>query len=216
MNLHDIDRVQAQLDLESAAGTFLGGPNKRYLQAGQMQFDLLKQAGLLPSHKVVDIGAGPLRAGLWLMDYLEPGNYYAIEPSRDALQAGIRILGTDRISNRQPQFFYNADFDCAVVGAHIDFGIARSIWTHAPFSDIERLLASWSECGHGRLFASFLRAYGRPYRGADWVGISHTSSKPGLVRYRLRDIQIAASDVGLQVKRHKGQRMGGQHWLEIS
>jgi hypothetical protein len=66
--------------------TFLGFPSADFEKAGREQLSYLLLAGLNPDSKVVDVGCGVLRAGYWLIHFLDPGCYFGIEPHRGGLR----------------------------------------------------------------------------------------------------------------------------------
>ena len=47
---------------------------------GRDQFEHLVQLGLKPHHRVLEIGCGALRAAVWIIEYLDEGRYYCLEP----------------------------------------------------------------------------------------------------------------------------------------
>ena len=74
---------------------------RRYLKAGPLhlwrrkrafQIRFLREQGLQPSHRLLDIGCGPLRGGLPLIDYLDVGNYTGLEAREEVLEAARREL----------------------------------------------------------------------------------------------------------------------------
>jgi hypothetical protein len=56
------------------------GPPTQYDAMAATQFRLLTTLGLREHHRLLDFGGGSLRAGRLLIPYLQPGNYYGIEP----------------------------------------------------------------------------------------------------------------------------------------
>ena len=48
-------------------------------EIGKLQFDFLISRGLKPHHVFLDIACGSLRAGRFLIPYLDAGNYLGIE-----------------------------------------------------------------------------------------------------------------------------------------
>jgi len=58
----------------------------RWDKAGNIQFQFLIQEGLKPELTLLDIGCGPLRAGLLFIKYLAPGNYTGIDISQEAIK----------------------------------------------------------------------------------------------------------------------------------
>ncbi len=55
--------------------------HERWLALGEMQFAYLKEHGLRPEMRMLDIGCGNLRAGWRFIEYLDSGNYYGIDIS---------------------------------------------------------------------------------------------------------------------------------------
>ena len=66
------------------------GPPLQYDFMGATQFRLLCSLGLRAHHQVLDLGCGSLRAGRFLINYLEPGNYCGIEPNKWLIDEGIK------------------------------------------------------------------------------------------------------------------------------
>ena len=50
--------------------------------------DYIKGRGLQPKEKFLDFGSGALRNGIWLIKYLDTGNYYGIEHNTSMFEAG--------------------------------------------------------------------------------------------------------------------------------
>jgi hypothetical protein len=70
----------------------------------------------------LDIGCGCLRAGYWLIHFLNPRCYFGMEPNRTMLEAGIeKILEPGLIDLKRPRFDCNADFDFSIFGERFDF-----------------------------------------------------------------------------------------------
>ena len=53
------------------ATQFLGVPLEHFESGGREQLTYLLRAGLNPHSKVCDVGCGVLRAGYWLIHFLE-------------------------------------------------------------------------------------------------------------------------------------------------
>jgi SAM-dependent methyltransferase len=200
-----------------ALEVFSGGPLKDFEAAGRLQLVTLLEQGLTPQSNVLDVGCGCLRAGWWLMHFLEPGRYFGIEPNRQMLQAGLdEIAGIELVETKRPSFAHNDDFDLSVFGGTFDYVLARSVWTHASKPQIEAMLDSFAAGGHKVLLASYLPAKRRDdYRDAHWVGRSHRSDKSGTVAHRFSWVKAVCAERGLAVEELPGRVFNRQHWLSI-
>lgn len=67
------------MTMEGDYKSCFGGGATEWLQRGKFQLDVLLWRGLLPSNTVLDVGCGPLRAGVHIIDFLDAGNYYGID-----------------------------------------------------------------------------------------------------------------------------------------
>ena len=75
---------------------------------------------------------GCLRAGYWLIHFLDPGCYCGIEPHRQRVELGLTyLLEPGLAETKRPRFDRNPHFDSSVFGEKFDFFLARAIWTHA-------------------------------------------------------------------------------------
>jgi SAM-dependent methyltransferase len=199
---------------------FFGVPIAGFERAGRQQFILLVMAGLEPKSMVLDLGCGVLRAGYWLIQFLDPGCYYGIEPNRERIETGRRfILEPDIERVKQPRFDTNPEFDSGVFGVKFDFFLAYSIWTHASKPQIETMLDNFLR--HSKPAGVFLTSIlpadwaRRDYRGKGWFGTSHESDQPGCIRHSLKWIRSECRRRGLRM-RSLGRERDGQTWLQIS
>ena len=70
---------------------FLVGPTSLWKMKQDFQIKFLKENGLLPIHKFIDIGCGTLRGGIPLIQYLNIANYYGIDVRELALDEGKKV-----------------------------------------------------------------------------------------------------------------------------
>ena len=79
---------------------FVGG---MWEEIGSLQFDFLKKSGLTPLHRLVDIGCGCLRGGVYFVPYLEKSHYYGIDINASLIEAGRKeLFKTAGISTSSP------------------------------------------------------------------------------------------------------------------
>jgi SAM-dependent methyltransferase len=128
---------------------------------GQLQLDFMIAQGLEPSSVFLDIGCGPLRAGIRFVDYLDAGNYYGIDINESMLEIGYDVELPERLRAKLPRenLLCTDRFDCDF-GVEFDAAIAQSVFTHIPLNDIRLCLyrvAKQMKVG-GRLAATFFEA----------------------------------------------------------
>jgi SAM-dependent methyltransferase len=173
--------------------TFLGGPAHEFEAMGRLQLITLLRCGLYPHSKVVDLGCGSLRGGYWLINFLQPGNYFGIEPNVEMLAVGKKeILGPRLLEEKRPRFLTNDRFDLGEFSEVFDFFVACSVWIHACKRQIRAMLDSFDSWGadNAVFLANYLPAkHGKDYTGDQWVGRSHEGGTPGVVRHEFRWIQ---------------------------
>lgn len=108
------------------------GPPRQWDFMGATQFRLLCALGLRHHHRLLDVGCGSLRAGQFLMLYLDKGHYYGIEPNKWLIDDMIaRELGEEFARIRAPNFSHRDDFDATEFNVLFDFIVAQSIFSHA-------------------------------------------------------------------------------------
>jgi SAM-dependent methyltransferase len=112
-------------------------------EVGELQLRFLRAHGLLPEHRVLDLGCGALRAGIHLVRYLESGHYYGLDLNSHLINAGYeRELWPLGLAAKLPldHLKVSADFGASQFGVAFDFVIAHSVWTHLPLDEIGRCL----------------------------------------------------------------------------
>ncbi len=127
-------------------------------EIGKLQFEFMLTHGLLPQHRLLDVGCGSLRGGVHFVRYLEKGNYYGVDQDQWLLDAGLRHeLKDEGLADRQPLLLCRDDFDFSAFGTTFDFAIAQSVFTHLPWNSILRCLYNAQQVlkPGGRFFATF-------------------------------------------------------------
>ncbi len=177
--------------------------------------------GLTPQSKVLDIGCGVLRAGYWLIHFLEAGCYFGIEPSAERLAIGLNtILEPHILETKQPRFDANPTFETSVFNETFDYYLAYSVWTHASKQQIAVMLDNFlRDAKDDAVFlTTFLPADWRhvDYGGDQWVGTSHESDSPGCIHHSFRWIKSECRRRDLSVRVLGRDTTHGQTWLGIS
>lgn len=112
-------------------------------EMGRLQLEFMRAQGLLPRHRLLDLGCGSLRGGVQFVRYLDVGNYYGLDHNPSLLDAGYDTeLPAAGVQDRLPRrnLFCNPDFLLPVEDGFFDAGIAQSVFTHLTFNSIRRCL----------------------------------------------------------------------------
>lgn len=214
-----MERLQQAIE-ELSRTQFLGVPAKDFASGGREQLCYLLNAGLNPDSKVLDIGCGVLRAGYWLIHFLDAGGYHGIEPHPGRLEIGKHtVLEPEVLASKRPRFDSNANFDTSVFGEKFDFFLAYSIWTHASKTQIQVMLDGFLRDSKKQavFLTTYLPASWRfpDYQGDKWNGTSHECDVPGCIRHSRRWIRDECERRGLIVRELGKDRTHAQSWLEI-
>jgi len=124
------------------------------------------------------------------------------------------------VAAKRPEFDYNPYFDSSIFAIKFDYFLATSIWTHASKTQIEATLDSFvrDSVGTAVFLASYLPAQSTndDYQGDGWVGTSHVSSTPGVIRHALAWIKEECRKRRLHVQELPGEDFDSQLWLRLS
>ncbi len=170
------------------------GPEDRYDIMGALQFTLMTYfLGMRESNTLLDIGCGSLRAGRLFIPYLNPGNYFGIDPNLALVNKGLEYeLGEEIRGVKQPSFMYRADFSFRHFDTKFDFLLAQSVFSHASEDQIRLCFRNAKEVMHKEsVFAATFFKGKKDYKGDSWV-------YPDIVPYTFKTISnIAREEAGL-------------------
>lgn len=165
----------------------LAGPSRAWHINARNVVRFMIEVGLRPSHRLIDIGCGPLRAGLPLISYLNSGNYVGFDVRPNAIAAARERLTDRGLWRRNPNIFCGS-FDLDISEA--DFGLAFSVFIHLTddlVSEAMRFVASHIT---GRCYANV--SVGDRKEGK-WVDFP-SMSRP------IEFYEAAARDAGLSIR----------------
>ena len=94
------------------------------------QINFLKENGLKPDEKLIDIGCGTLRGGIPLIKYLNETNYCGLEVRENVLTEGRKELKEEGLENKHPHLVHFSDFDKLDFEAKFDKAFAFSVLIH--------------------------------------------------------------------------------------
>jgi hypothetical protein len=200
-------------DTAIAAGRHRDIVGGRWEETGRIELEILQEAGLLPHHHLLDIGAGALRLGCKAVPYLEPGHYWATDAARALLLAGYHAELTDPARLDPAQLIEDADFSFPGIPDTITHAIAFAVFPHMPARHITRALINLRrfERLESFLFTVFLAPNatlaGLPYRQPDGV-VTHLQRAP--YHMLVDDLVRLARDVNWRVSQRDALLPRGQ------
>jgi SAM-dependent methyltransferase len=157
----NIDYARPFTEEEIRAGRHRHRVGGKWDEMGPRQLEFLREQGLRPHHRLLDVGCGPLRAGRLFVDYLDPGHYYGIDVNASLLDAGYELELPEALRAKLPREHLRATkrFDCDF-GVPFDFAIANSVFTHVSLNKIRLCLHRLAQSMQpgGRFFATFFYA----------------------------------------------------------
>lgn len=188
------------------------GPPNLYDVIGAQQFIVLIEAGLRDYHTLLDIGCGSLRGGRLFIPYLQPGNYFGLEPNADLVHAGFtHELGHEIMDVKHPTFDHNDQCDTSVFGTDFDYALAQSVFTHLPLDLTHECLRSLSRTmkpGGQFLFTIFEGDTDTPNTGYVHKAYRRLAT--------LDDLAIEAGFRRLERLDHHYRHPRGQMWMKAT
>ncbi len=109
---------------------YLGGGEDQWNLRGAFQLFFLKEMGLSQDCHFLDIGCGPIRAGVYLIDYLNESHYYGIDYNQDFIQAAHQIVEDKNLLPKKPKLKVVDNFSFQELEAKFDYAIAFSVLNH--------------------------------------------------------------------------------------
>jgi SAM-dependent methyltransferase len=181
---------------------FVGG---MWDEIGSLQFEFLKNQGLVPGHRLMDIGCGCLRGGAHFVPYLERGHYYGIDLNASLIEAGQKeLLQNAANAGKAPDLRVTDRFDLAQFGVRFDYALAVSVFTHLYANHIGRCLVEVKNAlaPQGKFFATFFAAptplHLEPIAHLPGQIVTHFDRDP--FHYSFAEMEMLARFAGLSVE----------------
>ena len=181
MRINEYGRQLSQAEIDAKEHRELVGG--LWEEVGALQFAYLKVRGLLPSHRLLDIGCGALRGGLHFIRYLDAGNYYGLDVNASLIEAGRRELDEANLADRKPHLLVADGFELSPFATTFDYAIAVSVFSHLPMNHIIQCLAQTRQVL--RPGAHFLASYFEAPTKAYLAPLTHPPA--GMVSYYSAD-----------------------------
>lgn len=158
------DRYNYEGDLGGAL--YAVGDNAEFELDSQPRF--MRERGLKPNHTFLDFGCGCLRGTAGLIDYLDNGNFFGVDPSPGLIKFGFERCRRLKIKNTPTlHAIDNYDLD-VLLKKKFDFILSVSVFTHlmpdivpAVFSGIRKILKD-----DGSYYFTMYPADGKDFEGS--------------------------------------------------
>ena len=153
---HDYERQLDDAEIRANEHRELVGG--RWDEIGALQFEFVRQQGLQPSDRFLDVGCGSLRGGIHFIRHLEAGNYYGIDMNPTLIRAGRDVeLAAAGLADRKPVLLVNERFEFQRFETNFRFALALSVFTHIDINAIQRCLVNLADVLEpgGRFFATY-------------------------------------------------------------
>lgn len=204
-------------------GTHRGVVGGMWDEIGELQFNYVKEHGLTPNMRFLDVGCGCLRGGLHFINYLDTGCYYGIDLSQELMDAGYNTeLSQVGLQGKLPRknLHCTGVFDADHFGVSFDKALALSVFTHLSLNHIKLCLTRLAEVMKpgGQFFATIFNSP----RDHDWSQrLLHT---PGNVttypdrdpfHYHLDDLKLCCRGLPWELQRLESWNHPRDQWMAI-
>ena len=114
---------------------------------GIAQLAILIHNKCKPWHKLLEIGCGSLIAGYPIMQYLNKGNYFGIEPSKWLIDDSLQIAAVKKVvTQKDARFIYNDRFDATPFNIKFDYVISHAVLSHCAHWQLPLFLENVNKC----------------------------------------------------------------------
>lgn len=112
----------------------------------RFQIQMLMDQGLRPHHYFLELGCGPLTAGIPVISYLDPGHYVGVDIRSNVLDLGWREIGKANLSRKNPRLLLSDKFAEDLLSADDRFDLIYSFSVLYHLSDelLDRYFSSVS------------------------------------------------------------------------
>jgi 2-polyprenyl-3-methyl-5-hydroxy-6-metoxy-1,4-benzoquinol methylase len=115
----------------------------------EFQIKILKEFGLMPSHRLLEIGCGPMTGGIPIIQYLDPNRYVGIDVRSSVLDLAWQEVGAAGLSLRNAKLIHSLDFAHSELrGEMFDFIFSFSVLFHLDDERLDHFFAMVRERLH--------------------------------------------------------------------
>ncbi len=170
---------------------FVGDPAS-WQARGELIAEFLREEGLQPNDKVLDLGCGNLSEGVPLIHALAPGCFFGLEPNGWLVEAALDRFPD--LEHKQPRFRWDTDFGAERFEVTFDYVVAHSVLSHvAHWQMSQAMRAIRATVAEGAVWLASLRLDQYNSYSQDWV-------YPGVSTFRLQTVMALGYQAGWNVK----------------
>ena len=119
----------------------LVGPRALWHEKRTFQFRFLRDAGLQPGHRLLDLGCGTLRGGIPLIDYLQAGHYTGVDVRPHVITEARRECDDHGLAAKSPVLLCHDDLRRLALPHRFDVVWAFSVLIHMDDDTLDAALA---------------------------------------------------------------------------
>ena len=179
-------------------------------ELGIWQLEKLKDFGLKPDERILDVGCGCMRFGVFAVPFLDNGNYFGVDAFEPFLRMSNKLAEHYGLE-KEYHLHYSRDFDFEHFGVKFDWAIAQSVFTHLSDYEIECCLEALKKVMKPKGKFLFTYLWGHPQTlGFLYSGKQLMSRPASLERGPLADLgtRYGATYEELDIVHPTGQRVG--------
>jgi hypothetical protein len=105
--------------------------------------DYLISRGLQTTHYLLDFGCGSIRAGIWLIGYLDSGHYFGVDADLQSLEAAVQYeIPLHSLEHKRPRFLHSRTFEIGHFRQTFDVILASSVFNHLTETQLDLALCN--------------------------------------------------------------------------
>jgi SAM-dependent methyltransferase len=161
-------------------------------ESRDFQIEFLRQRGLKESDTVLDIGCGPLRGGVPLIEFVNPGGYTGFDVRNACIEKAHGQIEKLDLTVKKPRVFLSNDFGATeLIGLKFDY-----VWCFQILYHLDDPLAE--ECF--RQIANFLGSSSTCYANVNVFAESGRWKEFPFLKRSLEFYKVLGEKVGLHVR----------------
>lgn len=195
------------------------GPSDVYESTGKQVFNLLLNHGLLPQHRLLDIGCGGLRIGTHIIPYLDTGNYHGVEPDTRVLYEAVNAeLPLPLQLLKKPEFSHSAEFKVPSFQP-FDFVLAFDVFYHCGKEQFRQFLTNIKNIidPKTKIYISVMFADGNSHQTKEGV-YHYQHASHSNVYFTIEEFTQVTKDFGFSCRHinlHEGLFFGSRLIFEV-